>query len=236
MDGFTYHDIFATKGIEYLVIIAFLILLVPFWVLMNKKSQIKARIQQSIGALTAGILRIPQGIFYSKTHTWAFMEKSGAAKIGLDDFLLQVVGNVRISSLKTNGEHLKKGDLLAEIDQNGKRLKVLSPLSGEIISTNKLVLESPGLLNQDPYDRGWLYAIKPADWKAETASFLMAGAATNWLHKEIERLKDFLAVSLGKHSHEPSLMALQEGGELRRNVLAELDGDVWKDFEKTFLM
>ncbi len=39
MDGFTYINIFETKGIEYLAIIAFLVMLIPFWLLLNRKSK-----------------------------------------------------------------------------------------------------------------------------------------------------------------------------------------------------
>ena len=87
MDAFTYKDIFETKGIEYIIIIAFLLLLIPFWILLNKSPKIKAEIQKAWDVLTANILRIPQGLFFSRNHTWAFMEKSGLAKVGLDDFL-----------------------------------------------------------------------------------------------------------------------------------------------------
>lgn len=235
MDGFTYHNIFETKGIEYIVIIAFLILLIPFWVVLNRRPRIAARIRETLGVLTAGILRIPQGLFFSKNHTWAFLERSGNAKIGVDDFLLQVVGNVSVSQMKSPGEKLKKGDILAEIDQNGKRLSILSPISGEVVSANTSLQEAPGMLNNDPYEEGWLYAVKPSDWKGETAACFVADAASKWFKAEVTRFKDFLATSLSKHSPEPSLVALQEGGEIRRNVLSELDKDIWDDFENAFL-
>ena len=46
MDGFSYHDIFATKGLEYLVIIAFLALLIPFWIVLNKQVKIKVYLEE----------------------------------------------------------------------------------------------------------------------------------------------------------------------------------------------
>ncbi|PIY03114.1 MAG: hypothetical protein COZ21_10625, partial [Bacteroidetes bacterium CG_4_10_14_3_um_filter_31_20] len=70
MDGFSYFNIFETKGIEYLAIIAFLALLIPFWVVLNKQVKITKQIQNALGILSANILRIPQGLFYSKNHTW----------------------------------------------------------------------------------------------------------------------------------------------------------------------
>ena len=56
MDGFTYHNIFDTKGIEYLVIIAFFAILIPFWMLLNKQIRISKEIQKTLGTLTAKAL------------------------------------------------------------------------------------------------------------------------------------------------------------------------------------
>jgi glycine cleavage system H protein len=235
MEGFTYTDIFETKGIEYLIIIAFLILLIPFWIIVNKQSTLVKRVHKALGVITANVFRIPQGLFYSKNHTWAYLEKSGNAKVGLDDFLLQVVGNVRVSQLKSTGEKIIKGELLAEIWQNNKKLKVFSPISGEIVKSNTMVSEIPEILNDDPYGKGWIYSVKPSDWKAETTSYFLAWEATNWLTMELNRFKDFLAISLPKYSPNPSMIAFQEGGELRQNILSELDSKIWEDFQETFL-
>ena len=235
MDGFTYTDIFETKGIEYLIIISFLVMLILFWIILNKQTEVKNRIHKAMGALTANLLRIPQGLFYSKTHTWAYLEKSGNAKVGLDDFLLQIVGDVKVNHLKFPGEKIRKGEILAEIDQNGKRLRIISPISGEVVIANTMILENPEMLHDDPYGKGWIYAIKPSNWKDDIHSYCLAEEATHWITKDLDRFKDFLSVSLGKHSSEPSMIALQDGGELRQNILSELDNKIWEDFQESFL-
>jgi glycine cleavage system H protein len=235
MDKFTYIDIFETKGIEYLIIISFFAILIPFWIIINKKSDTAVRIKRALGILTAGVLRIPQGLLYSKNHTWAHLEKSGNAKVGLDDFLLQVIGEVEISHVKSAGDWLGRGELLAEISQGGKHLRILSPISGTIVKTNVHVSENPGILHDDPYGKGWIYAIRPDNWKEEINSFYLAGEATGWLTREIDRFRDFLASSTGRHSPEPVMIALQDGGELRRNILTELNQEIWEDFEASFL-
>jgi glycine cleavage system H protein len=70
MDGFTYYNMFDTKGIEYLVVIAFLLLLIPFWLALNRRVNVKETVRKALGVLSANVLRIPQGVFYSKNHTW----------------------------------------------------------------------------------------------------------------------------------------------------------------------
>lgn len=235
MDGFSYHDIFATKGLEYLVIIAFLALLVPFWIVLNKQVKITREIQKALGILSANILRIPQGLFYSRNHTWMYIEKSGAAKVGLDDLLLHITGEVKFNQLRNTGEIISKGDLLTEIDHDGKLLRIYSPVSGEIVDRNSLLEKKPGMLNEDPYGKGWIYKIKPTNWITDAKSCYFAEEATSWSEKELVRFKDFLANTMKNHSPDASMVILQDGGELCDHSLSTLPDEIWKDFQKEFL-
>jgi len=235
MDGFSYNNIFETKGIEYLIIIAFLVMIIPFWIIINRKAGVTNQIKRAIGALTAGILRIPQGLFYCKNHTWTHLEKSGTAKVGMDDFLLHIIGEVKFSDLKDPGDFIKKGDFLAELNQRGKLLKIYSPVSGKIIETNTMLAENPGLLNEDPYGKGWIYKIKPSAWVADTNSYYLAEEAITWSKKELERFKEFLAVSMEKYSPGISFVILQDGGELCDQPLSDLPAEIWLDFQKSFI-
>jgi glycine cleavage system H protein len=235
MDGFTYNNIFETKGIEYLIIITFLILIIPFWFAINKKARITKHLKHAMGILSAGVLRIPLGMFYSKNHTWTHLEKSGLATVGLDDFLQHITGEVKFYNLKNPGDMIKKGELLTEIDQNGKRLKIYSPVSGQVTIINTTLYEHPGIVNEDPYGHGWIYKIKPTQWIAETEKYFLAEEAVTWTKKELERFKDFLAGSMVKYSPESSLVIMQDGGELCDKPLSEMPDEVWQDFQKSFL-
>jgi glycine cleavage system H protein len=235
MDVFQYNNIFETKGIEYLVVIAFLVLLIPFWIMLNKKIKITGPIRKELGILTAGTLKIPQGIFYSRNHTWAHLEMSGIAHVGLDDLLLHLTGNITFSHLKNRGEKIKKGDLMAVIEKKGKTLRILSPVSGEILSMNPLLTDNPELLSEDPYLKGWMYKVKPTQWIADANSCFMAEEATNWLGKELERFKEFLSLSMGGFSSPSTGMVLQDGGELTDHTLSDLPAEVWQNFQDDFL-
>ena len=76
MDGFTYTNIFETKGIEYLIIIAFLLLIIPFWLAINRKSALSKQISKTLGVLTAAILKDPEGLYFNRNHTWTFLKRT----------------------------------------------------------------------------------------------------------------------------------------------------------------
>jgi glycine cleavage system H protein len=235
MDGFSYSDIFATKGIEYLVIIAFLALLVPFSVLINRRVKITRRIKHALGMISAGTLKIPQGLFFNKNHTWTHLEKSGAASVGLDDLLVHLTGEVTLNTHRVPGEIISKGDLITEINHGGKLLKIFSPVSGRILRINTIIQDEPGILNTDPYGKGWILEIQPSDWVGDTRACYIAEQATSWLKGELERVKDFMALTTRKFSPEASMVILQDGGELSDHTLSMLPDEIWQEFQKEFL-
>lgn len=235
MDGFTYHNIFETKGIEYLAIILFFMVLIPFWLILNKKTGINQKLKNSLGLLTSGIIRIPQGVFFSNNHTWAFLEKRGTAKVGIDDLISHITGDLRLENLPEAGRRIQKGEELVTLSSNGKRLKVYSPISGTISQSNHDLLQNPDDISYDPYNSGWICRIKPFNWIEETNSYYLAENANEWTANELERFRDFLSDAIIKYSTDPEKIILQSGGELRDQPLADLPEGVWNDFQKAFM-
>lgn len=235
MEGFSYTNIFETKGIEYITIIVFFLILIPFWFLISRKSKRSVPVSNANRFITASSLRIPQGVFFSRFHTWAHLEKNGEARVGLDDLLVHITGDVELTQVKKQGEYIEKGKLLALIKYNGNSLKILSPVSGKIEETNSALKDNPDLIKDDPYQLGWIYSVKPANWKADTDSYYLAEDATSWAISELDRFKDFLAVSATKTEQQPLGVVMQDGGELIEKPLAGMPQEVWDDFQKTFL-
>ena len=227
MEQFVFHDIFDTKGIEYIIVIGFFLVLIPFWYLLNRPVKALEPAGEALKALSLENLRIPRGLFFNRNHTWSHLETSGVASVGLDDLLLHLTGGVELRYLKEQEDRVRRGEPIARIMQDGKELVITSPLSGVVekvhTSLNRQDAES------DPY-RDWLYRIRPADWKEETLDAMLAEEASEWTSGELERVKDFMAGQLNQG--EP---VLQEGGELMPAPLKELGGSAWKDFQLQFL-
>ena len=234
MDGFSYNNIFETKGIEYIIIIAFLLMIIPFWVIINRQVSLKSQIRHAIGILSESILRIPHGLLFNRNHTWAHLGKSGVAEVGIDDFLLHLTGEVRFTGLKEPGSFIRKGEMLAGIDHNGKILKIYSPISGRVEKINRLLTEDPSAINEDPYENGWICKINPTGWTEETKSYYLADEALAWTKAELQRFKDFLAGSVRKYNPDTSMVILQDGGELYDRPLSDLPDEIWNDFQKSF--
>lgn len=178
---------------------------------------------------------IPKGIYFDKTHTWAFMKKDGTVKIGIDDFLPHVTGPVTRIEMKKAGEKIKKGDQLFSIIQKGKQLNIYAPISGTIKTQNETLNTNSSLLNSAPYEEGWIYTIEPTNWLLEIQFLTMADKYKTWLTDEFSRLKDFFAAVLKTNNAEYSLITLQDGGAMKDNVLADFGPEIWEDFQTKFI-
>src|SRR5512133_3512184 len=132
MEGFTYNNIFDTKGIEYLIVIGFFATLIPFWILLTRKP-VKQGYRRGI-SLNANMLNVPGGVLHSRNHTWVHLERSGNALVGIDDLIAHLAGNVKLHSTVEAGVKVKRGDVLAELENEGRMLRILSPVSGTVTS------------------------------------------------------------------------------------------------------
>jgi glycine cleavage system H lipoate-binding protein len=178
---------------------------------------------------------LPGGIFFDKTHTWAYMEPNGQVKVGLDDFILHATGPVTRIDMRQPGDRIQKGDPLCTIVHKGKQLRMYSPVSGIIKGQNSRLAGDSTILNRSPYSDGWIYEIEPANWLREMGFLTMADKYREWLKVEYTRLRDFIASCLQVHSPGLATVALQDGGSLTDHVLADLEPEVWEDFQTNFI-
>jgi glycine cleavage system H lipoate-binding protein/ABC-type phosphate transport system substrate-binding protein len=221
-------------------IIAVLALMTPvIWYYSKAGSRKKPLISgiepEIIPAMTENSIQVPKGLYFDKTHTWAFMEKEGMVRIGIDDFLQHTTGELTNVAMKEPGEFVRKGEKIMTISHNGKKLDIHAPISGTIRERNRGLLFDSTLLNNAPFTEGWVYTIEPKNWLKENHFMFMSEKYAEWLGDEIARLKDFIAMEFKSGDLEPSLVIMQDGGEICDNVLADLDPKVWENFQTKFL-
>jgi glycine cleavage system H lipoate-binding protein/ABC-type phosphate transport system substrate-binding protein len=181
------------------------------------------------------VMDVPKGLFFDKTHTWAFMEQDGNVRVGIDDFLQHITGKLTRIKMREEGEIVRKGELIMTIIQEGKHLNIYAPISGTIIAQNVSLLTDTAIINSSPFFKGWVYQIEPKNWLREVQFMFMGEKYTEWLKDEFIRLKDFIAAIVRTNNLVYEHVVLQDGGELTDNVLAEMDPKVWEDFQTQFI-
>jgi glycine cleavage system H lipoate-binding protein len=185
--------------------------------------------------LIENTIDVPKGLYFDKTHTWAFMEQDGNVRIGIDDFLQHITGKLTKIKMKEAGEVVRKGEIIMTIIQDGKQLNLYAPISGTILEQNNSLLTDAGMINSSPYFKGWVYQIEPKNWLREVQFMFMGDKYAEWLRDEFMRLKDFITDSVKTNNQVYAHVIIQDGGELTDNVLADLDPKIWEDFQTRFI-
>ena len=225
--------------LSWILALGAIILILLFAVLYNLKRTKRATIEgediEITPALNENSILAPRGLYYDKTHTWAFMEQDGMVKIGIDDFIKHVTGPLTQLKMKSPGERVRKGERILTIIRDGKQLNLYSPVSGFIRKQNESLVTTPSKINTAPFTDGWVYQIEPGNWVREASFMFMFEKYREWLEDEFTRLKDFLAASANSNTVVYQHVVLQDGGELKDNVLSDLGPEVWEDFQTRFI-
>jgi glycine cleavage system H protein len=127
----------------------------------------------------------PTDRIYSKDHEWLKDNGDGTALVGITDYAQEMLTDIVFVELPEIGKIIKQGDAMAVVESVKSVSDVYAPASGEIVETNKVLEETPELINKDAFGEGWLAKIKLSD-KEELKS-LMGADEYEKLTKEEKR-------------------------------------------------
>lgn len=114
----------------------------------------------------------PENLRYTKEHEWAQLE-DGKVRVGITHYAQDSLGDIVYVDLPSPGTTVTANQPFGEVESTKSVSDLYSPVSGTILERNGELEDSPELVNQDPYDRGWMVVIEPAD-PAEVEGLLSA--------------------------------------------------------------
>lgn len=228
MEGFTYVDLFATKGLEYLLVIGFLLMLIPFWRMLRAPAGAGLRrVREAVTSLSDWF-SFPEGVYYHQGHSWALPQEGDLVKVGIDDFAQKLVGKPREVYIPTVGSKVEQGEVGWKLGVDSKTIEMLSPVSGEVVAINKRALEDPEVLIRDPYGEGWLMMVKPRNIKANIKNLLSGRLASAWMEATLDRLRERMRGELG--------LLYQDGGLPVSGLAKALSPEEWDKIAREFLL
>jgi len=101
----------------------------------------------------------PEDIKFHKEHTWARVSGKKAT-IGITDYAQESLGDIVYIELPETDIEVTANTELTEIESTKATSTVISPVSGMVIEINEKLADSPELINEDPYGKGWIAVIK----------------------------------------------------------------------------
>lgn len=104
---------------------------------------------------------IPDGLSYTEEHEWLKVQEDGKARTGITDYAQDALSDVVFVELPEVGAEFTKGEVMAVAESVKAASDIYAPISGRIISINEKLEESPELVNESPYEFGWMVLIEP---------------------------------------------------------------------------
>jgi glycine cleavage system H protein len=228
MEGFSFVDIYATKGIEYLIVIGFLATFVFFCRYLVLRTGISGA--EGGSAELVEWFRVPGEYHFHQGHSWAKEGRDGVASVGLDDFAQKLVGKMESVDLPPIGSRLVQGEKGWILRVDSRDIPMLSPLDGEVVAINEEAVRSPEIVNEDPFGKGWLLKIRPDRFAANRTSLLSGRLAMRWTEEVLHGLRVTMGGSLGPVSQDggTTLPVHQDGGTPVTGIAPALYGEEWE--------
>jgi glycine cleavage system H protein len=105
---------------------------------------------------------VPSDRRYSESHEWHKLE-GDTLTLGLTQFAVDALTDVSYVQMKGKGTKFKAGDIVGEVESVKTTSDIYCAAPGEIVEVNAALADNPGLLNSDPYGKGWLIKVEVAD-------------------------------------------------------------------------
>ncbi|HAV40678.1 MAG: glycine cleavage system protein GcvH [Aquificota bacterium] len=100
--------------------------------------------------------------YYTKDHEWALV-KGNKAWIGITDYAQKELGDVVYIDLPQVGESYESGDTIANVESVKSVSPIYAPLSGTVVEVNETLSDEPHLINESPYEDGWIAVLELSD-------------------------------------------------------------------------
>ena len=113
----------------------------------------------------------PEGILCSNTHEWV-LEEGSFCTIGLTDYAIEQLGDVVFVELREIGSEFAKNEVFATIETVKADSEIYMPVGGKVIEVNEELINSPEIINEDPYEKGWLIKIEPGNLADDSVGLL----------------------------------------------------------------
>ena len=107
-------------------------------------------------------MNTPQELRYTKDHEWARLE-GDVVYVGITDYAQGELGEIVFVDVPTEGDSLSAEEVFGSIEAVKTVSDLLLPIEGEVLELNPILEDQPELVNSDPYGKGWIIKIKPAN-------------------------------------------------------------------------
>ncbi len=130
----------------------------------------------------------PEDLYYHKEHFWAKVEGEKVV-VGATDFAQKLAGEIVFIELPSAGKAVEQGKPCGSMESGKWVGRVYAPISGKVESSNEALEDSPELINQNPYEKGWIFKISPSNLQGDLNNLMKVDQLGEFIKSEIDRIK-----------------------------------------------
>lgn len=125
---------------------------------------------------------VPDGLYYTKEHEWMKIEND-RCRVGVTDYAQKSLHEVVYVDLPNVGKALAQNAAFGTVESVKAVSELYAPVSGDVIERNEKLVDSPELVNQDPYGAGWIVVVKPSHLQQDLKSLLSPEAYAKFVQE-----------------------------------------------------
>ena len=119
---------------------------------------------------------IPNGLYYTEEHEWAKLDDDGTITVGVTDYAQKQLHEIVFVELPDVGDEVELSSVIGALESVKAVSDMNCPIGGAITEINDELLDSPELINDSPYEEGWIAKIDPSDWDGDKVHLMDAEA------------------------------------------------------------
>jgi glycine cleavage system H protein len=131
---------------------------------------------------------LPDNLYYHKEHFWAKVE-GNTVMVGTTDFAQKLAGQIVYIELPSVGKVIEQGKPCGSMESGKWVGRVYAPISGKVESFNEALEDSPELINESPYEKGWMFKVNPSNLQEELKNLMQGKNLEEFIKSEIVRIK-----------------------------------------------
>jgi glycine cleavage system H protein len=159
--------------------------------------------------------------YFHPGYSWVEIPGRDLVTVGADDIVPGLLGRIERIEIVSGGSEIHQGEPLAILRRRGRSLTLASPITGILAEVNPRLAELPSLLNDSPYERGWIARILPTQMRIDLGNLFRGVAADRW--------RDSIRMEIGLHFSPQCGPVLQDGGRWVENPGDLLSDSEWEE-------
>ena len=112
----------------------------------------------------------PQDLKYTQEHEWVQERDGTRVRFGITDFAQDALGDIVFVDIPEEGATITSGEPCGEVESTKSVSDIYAPVSGTVVARNEALLDTPEIINSDPYGQGWLLEVAADGTEVATLS------------------------------------------------------------------